>query len=538
MTSVELPRTGGVAREVGERAIAGSEGAAFGWPQVHVAFVAALVVLAVALRDADWRITAELHTVIEAVATVLALMCGSAALVRYHTRQEGLFLFVGVAFLGAGLLDGYHAVVTATELVGWMPTHAQDLIPWSWGASRFYLGAVLLVGMLSLRPDSIAADTRLGPRPTFLVAGVFLAASVVVFAIIPMPPAHYPTLILSRPQELLPAAMFGICLVIFLRSGAWRHWASANWMMLSLIAGIFCQVVFMATSNQVFDAPFTVAHLLKVASYVLFEIGLLVSMQRVFLSAEQSRQDLLEANAELERYIHIASHDLKGPLRNIDDLAKWSLEDEGSEVKSELCSNLSRIRDRARRLDRMLADLLTYSRIGRRAECPMTVDSEELVRRAFEAARGDRNVDLILTSPLPDVGSAPDLLSNVFAAVLGNAIRHNPQAHGCVRVGAEDVGGGMVRFSVGDNGPGIPSEFRGRVFDLFQTLQPKDRVEGSGMGLTIARKAVGRVGGRIWIEDGLGGVGATVVFDWPRSGLDPTRQGAETGRPDLPKAAE
>lgn len=88
------------------------------------------------LRGASWHGSATLHTVMEAVATLLALTVGVMALVRYYSKKNNSFLFIGTGFLGTALLDGYHAVVTSVAFKPFMPTDLPHLIPWGWVASR------------------------------------------------------------------------------------------------------------------------------------------------------------------------------------------------------------------------------------------------------------------------------------------------------------------------------------------------------------------------------------------------------------------
>ena len=105
--------------------------------------------------------------------------------------------------------------------------------------------------------------------------------------------------------------------------------------------------------------------------------------------------------------------------------------------------------------------------------------------------------------------------------LIGNAIKHHDDpAHGHVRVTATEAVGGMIELIVEDDGPGIPEQYRERVFGMFQTLRPRDEVEGSGMGLAIVKKLVERQGGKVWLTDKPGGRGLAVHFTWPYGGKD------------------
>jgi signal transduction histidine kinase len=124
----------------------------------------------------------------------------------------------------------------------------------------------------------------------------------------------------------------------------------------------------------------------------------------------------------------------------------------------------------------------------------------------------------IIASPaLPTFPAVQAALTQVLQNLIGNAIKHHPAPHaGHVWVEAEP-GADSIEFRVADDGPGIPERFRDRVFGMFQTLKPRDEVEGSGMGLAIVRKLVERQGGKVWLSEHPTTGGLVVHFTWPRT---------------------
>ena len=255
------------------------------------AYWAAGVLLAVGyglLRGATWRGSADLHTHMETLATFLALMVGAMALVRFYSKKNNTFLFVGTAFLGTGFLDGYHALVTSHYVTAYLPSDLASLIPWSWVASRMFLGLLMYLSWLAwTREDRLGEAGRIGARSVYLIAGALTLASFLFFAFVPLPRAYYPEIWSHRPEEFVPALLFLLALVGYLRKGAWRHDAFEHWLVLSLVVGLVAQAAFMSHSGQLFDFEFDAAHALKMVSYLCVLTGLLISMSSLFRRADE-----------------------------------------------------------------------------------------------------------------------------------------------------------------------------------------------------------------------------------------------------------
>ena len=230
--------------------------------------------------------------------------------------------------------------------------------------------------------------------------------------------------------------------------------------------------------------------------------------------ARQAR-DLLRTNEELEQFAYVASHDLKAPLRGIENLVSWIEEDLEASLTDDTRTNMELLKSRVRRLESLLDDLLAYSRAGRGELTTERVDTEGLVEEIAALVSPPEGFKIIAAPDLPDLTTAKAPLTQVFQNLIGNAIKHhNHPADGHIWVDATALPY-VYEFTVTDDGAGIPQQFRERVFGMFQTLRPRDEVEGSGMGLAIVKKLVERVGGRVWLSDGRDGRGLTVHFTWP-----------------------
>ncbi len=248
-----------------------------------------LVLIYALLDGSTWRSGAHLHTIMETVATLLALVVGAMALVRYYSRKSDTLLLIGAGFLGTAFLDGYHALVTSAYFAPLLPSDLPSLIPWSWVASRLFLSVMLCLSWLAWRRVRHHGGTAyVNERTIYLGTAVLTVTSFLFFALVPLPRAYYPGSPFHRPEEIVPALFFLIALVGYLRKGAWRTDPFEHWLVLSLIVGFVGEAAFMSTSGQIFDMQFDVAHLLKKASYVCVLTGLLNGMYVTFRDAEQS----------------------------------------------------------------------------------------------------------------------------------------------------------------------------------------------------------------------------------------------------------
>ena len=234
-------------------------------------------------REITWTGSAELHTVMETLATFLAAFVGMMALVRFYSRKDYLFLYIGVGFLGTGFLDGYHAIVTSFYFKPMMPSDLPHLIPWSWVASRQFLSVMMCLGWLGWwREQRDVKDGRIEEITIYLSALIFTLASFLFFAFAPLPRAYYPEFVFHRPEEFAPALFFLLALVGFLQKGRWRDDAFEHWLVLSLIVGLVGQAAFMSFSGKLFDYEFDIAHMLKKVSYVCVLTGLAINMFHSF----------------------------------------------------------------------------------------------------------------------------------------------------------------------------------------------------------------------------------------------------------------
>lgn len=229
----------------------------------------------------------------------------------------------------------------------------------------------------------------------------------------------------------------------------------------------------------------------------------------------RSEDELRRSNAELEQFAYVASHDLQEPLRMVANYTELLAQRYGGQLDERADKYIRYASEGARRMQRLVADLLAYSRVGSQGKALAPVDAQDVMaavihglQRLLREAGGTVESD-----PLPRVMADEGQLHQLLQNLVSNAIKFRAEAPPRVRVQARPDGMRWI-FSVSDNGIGIDMQYAQRIFQMFQRLHEQGRYEGSGIGLAIAKRIVERHGGTIWI-DSAPGRGSTVSFSLP-----------------------
>ena len=229
--------------------------------------------------------------------------------------------------------------------------------------------------------------------------------------------------------------------------------------------------------------------------------------------------DLERSNAELEAFAYVASHDLRQPLRLVNSYLELLERQLNGALTKETQEFIDFARGGARRMDRLIVDLLEYSRVGRSARPWRRLDSAQLAahaRQVLAFAASDAGGEIILADGLPPVFGDETELERLFVNLIGNAVKYRaPERPPRITVSAAPHDDGW-RFTVADNGIGIAPSQLDRVFGIFQRLHADEAYEGSGIGLAVCRKIVERHGGRIWAES-VEGEGSAFHFTLPEA---------------------
>lgn len=237
-----------------------------------------------------------------------------------------------------------------------------------------------------------------------------------------------------------------------------------------------------------------------------------VDLKASLEAATQTNRALMLSNRDLDQFAYVASHDLKAPLRGISSLSTWIEDDLGDKVDDKTREHLRLMRVRIERMAALIEGILGYSRAGREMELT-EVDMRELVQDIKGQLAPPTGVTIeVLPGPWPVMKAQRVQLTQVWQNLLNNAVKHGVPNGGRIQIGCGREGEELC-FWVHDNGPGIAPAYHRKIFDLFQRLVSRDRVEGAGIGLSIVRKLVDGNGGRIWIESPPG-AGTTFKFTW------------------------
>jgi signal transduction histidine kinase len=226
---------------------------------------------------------------------------------------------------------------------------------------------------------------------------------------------------------------------------------------------------------------------------------------------------LEQANAELEAFAYSVSHDLRAPLRAIDGYSHILLEDHNGQLDDEGKRLLGQVRANTGRMSRLIDDMLSFSRMSRREMAATVVDMKQLAQEVaaeLQAASPERDLRFDIAD-LPPAQGDPDMLRQVLVNLLANAVkftRARPAA--LIEVGGAPVVEGCV-YHVKDNGVGFDMAYVAKLFGVFERLHAQKDYEGTGIGLAIVKRVIGRHGGRVWAE-GKEGEGAVFHFFLPR----------------------
>lgn len=228
---------------------------------------------------------------------------------------------------------------------------------------------------------------------------------------------------------------------------------------------------------------------------------------KAFKEQEQLLHNLEMQNQELSDYAHMVSHDLKSPLRSVDTLATWLMEDNKDKLDDHCSAQLGLIRSNVEKMDALINGILDYSTIGKNQIETYKIDLNLLLKDVLNMMEIPSHISIEIPE-LPAVVGDKYRLQQLFQNLISNAVKYNDKPKGLIEIGVEDKKQ-FWEFYIKDNGKGIDEAYFKKIFKVFEKLE--NTQDSTGVGLSIVKKIVDLYGGKIWLKSELG-AGTTFYF--------------------------
>lgn len=232
------------------------------------------------------------------------------------------------------------------------------------------------------------------------------------------------------------------------------------------------------------------------------------------LELKNYADDLKRSNQDLEQFAYVTSHDLRAPLRGLDALSDWIIDDMEEGNNNEVRENVLRLKARISRMDSLLSGILQYSRAGHGSETKTTFELKPIVQGIFNDLNTENTFSLEFVSDLETIWVESTFFHQILGNLITNAVKHHEKLKGRIRLELS-LDGPNYKLFVEDDGPGIPENMRERIFKIFQTLKPRDELEASGIGLALVKRIVDRQRGRVLVSESSKLGGAKFIVMWP-----------------------
>ncbi|MBL4851869.1 MAG: hypothetical protein JKY90_06275 [Gammaproteobacteria bacterium] len=498
------------------------------------------------------------HALLEWAAFSIAIFTFVLAFSHYRITGNITTPIIGFALLCAGCMDAFHTLA-ATRLIEALAEN-NSLVPFTWAISRVFNASIMVLGISFLLLSNI---NKIKSQFSYFVV-VSLVFVLVAYLVIDyaathaqLPQTMFPDAAITRPWDVAPLLLFLIAgLYIYPRFYKKNPSLFAHALVLSAIPQVVVEIHMAFGSTALFDNHFNIAHFLKIIAYAVPFSGLVLDYIRIHRQLditnktlgtvlEKSKASELaltvankhavttmtrleQSNQELEQFAYIASHDLREPLRKISNYAELFAQRYADKVDEKGNKYIGYITDGTQRMDRLIHDLLLYSRASQSTDQSETLDMNEVLKTALENIELSVNKSQakITHDDLPVVSGKKTQLEQVLQNLISNAIKFcgdkPPRIHIAVIEYEKEW-----EFSVRDEGIGFDSQQAQRIFSIFKRLHTHNKYDGTGIGLAICKTCVERHDGRIWAESD-SGKGATFFFTISKSLHDPKTLNSNT----------
>ena len=477
------------------------------------------------------------HTILEWTAFCLASFTVILAFSHYKLTRDVTTPIIAVALFCSGIMDAFHTLA-ADRLIHAVADN-RDLIPFTWAMSRMFNAIIMVVGIsLFLFKGVDRFKMTVGT-----IIGISVVFGLAAYGIIyycansaNLPQTQFPNAWITRPYDVIPLVLYVVAGLSVYRL-FYKKVPSlfSHALILSVIVEVAIEAHMAFGSSQLFDAHFNVAHFLKIIAYCVPLLGLILDYIRTYRQSIETQNELkvrgleLErSNQELDKFAYVASHDLKAPLRSINNLAHWLEEDLEEHLHGDTKDNMVLLHNRVGRLEVLLDQLLQYSRVGRKKIKIQEVNVGELIEDTVDLLDAPKGFEIVIEGNMPVIWAPKFALEQVFMNIISNAIKHHESTTGRIVVWATQHDT-YYTFNVKDDGPGFSPEYNNKIFEMFQTLKPRDEIEGSGMGLALVKKVVEHYGGDITASSDQALKETIFTFNWLKDNTGSSNYEQQTG---------
>jgi PAS domain S-box-containing protein len=270
-----------------------------------------------------------------------------------------------------------------------------------------------------------------------------------------------------------------------------------------------------ASADPVMDDDGDTAYFVHILRDITYRKKSEETLAKLNQDLSKTVKELEVSNQEHRNFAHVIAHDLKSPLRGIGTVADRLIRSYSDKLDKDGTDQLRLLIIRARRMSDFIDGILRYAEIGYVCEERHNVDINGLLGEIIGEIITQDNIEIIIEPNMPTVLAERLRLKQVFQNLLSNAVKYIDKPKGKIKIGCTEEAG-FWKFSVADNGCGIKEKYFDKIFEIFQTLVPRDKTESTGIGLTIVKKIVELYGGKVWLTSKID-EGSTFFFTLPKT---------------------